>query len=287
MWRVGAKWVPFCPHCPLTNLIGVEQRAARQLLRLSLDPPPSLEAEAGRTDMGLGLLRVDSSLSSFSPSLHPPSPCCAMLAVHPWAPESWRKTGGSLGERVRLSVWFLLGAAALYQLEVDNISTDSIVSLGYNQWTSAYVEVSTLLFSRLNKPQLFQSPPSFPPPPMSSFLPKFKLLYRFPNKPYKLCLVKIRLGQQSKLGLLSIGKSNKEQSTNQEGKCTVHANTAQLLEKEPVLDDEVKTWQHQSFHWHNRWMGQSGKGASPGHMHIPSVAPSSMPQSVCLPYNEA
>lgn len=50
----------------------------------------------------------------------------------------------------------------------------------------------------------------------------------------------MRLGQQSKLGLLSIGKSNKEQSTNQEGKCTVHANTARLLEKEPVLDEGVK-----------------------------------------------
>lgn len=93
---------------------------------------------------------------------------------------------------------------------------------------------------------------SFPlflvPPPSTHnvfILPKFKLLYRFPNKPYKLCLVKIRLGQQSKLGLLSIGKSNKEQSADQRGKCTVHANTARLLEK--VLDEGVKAWQHQPF----------------------------------------
>lgn len=31
---------------------------------------------------------------------------------------------------------------------------------------------------------------------------------------------------------------------------------------------------------HNRWVGHGGKGASPSHMHIPSVAPSSVPQSL-------
>lgn len=171
MWRVGAKWVPFGPHCPLTNLTGVEQQAVLQLLCLSLDPPPSLEAGAARTDMGFVLLLMDSSLSLFAPNLHLPSPCCAMLAVHPWAPESEKDWWVLRGKYQIVSVVFI-GAAALYQLEVDVISTDSILSLGYNQWRSAYVEVPTLLFSRLNKPQLFQSLPLFPPAPNIFILTK-------------------------------------------------------------------------------------------------------------------
>lgn len=244
MWRVGAKWVPFGPHCPLTNLTGVEQQAVLQLLCLSLDPPPSLEAGAARTDMGFVLLLMDSSLSLFAPNLHLPSPCCAMLAVHPWAPESWRKTDESLGESIRLSVWFLLG-----QLLFTNWKLTLFQQILYCHWDITSEGQLMLKFPPFFSPgwtnlSYFSLSPSFPLLPISLFLPKFKLLYRCPNKPYKLCLVKIRLGQQSKLGLLSVGKSNKEQSTNQGGKCTVHANTAQLLEKELVLDEEVKTWQH-------------------------------------------
>lgn len=51
---------------------------------------------------------------------------------------------------------------------------------------------------------------------------------------------KDQITQQSKLDLLGTGRRDKEQSTSEEGNCTVCVNIAQLLEKEPVLDDGMK-----------------------------------------------
>lgn len=51
---------------------------------------------------------------------------------------------------------------------------------------------------------------------------------------------KDQITQQSKLDLLGTGRMDKEQSTSEEGNCTVCVNIAQLLEKEPIPDDGMK-----------------------------------------------
>lgn len=67
----------------------------------------------------------------------PGVPCCAMLGVNPWVGQG-PDCQDSFTGRVRGSC-----------PKVD-ISTDTIVPLGYNQWTSACVEVSTFLFCWIN-----------------------------------------------------------------------------------------------------------------------------------------
>lgn len=144
----------------------------------------------------------------------PGVPCCIMSEVSLRVFGSWGDWW-ALGGKVRLSGQFLLGGldvAALHQLQVDNILTDTRVSLGVTTKHQAVLEFPHgWLFSRLNNLSYFNLT-------LTVFtFSKFKPLYRFPNKPFKMCSVKIRLGQPSKLDLSSTGKKDKEQSTNQEG----------------------------------------------------------------------
>lgn len=148
-----------------------------------------------------------------------------MAGVNAWIMgEKWWNPEG----RVRLP-WRLLSggleAAALYQGSWQYFDSYhsftgvvTIVSLGQTQWTSAYAAVFLFLIFILNYvgvstwlslPQAEQTSVISVFPHCVFFFLKFKPLYRFPNKPYKLCLVKIRLGQQSNVDLFSIGKGTK------------------------------------------------------------------------------